>query len=364
MEVETPSIIEELELAIKSGSEQRRVDTLRQVTDLFLQDSSRLSEDQIRVFDDVLCVLVQRVETQAKAELSRRLAPIDQAPVDVIQRLARDDEIVVAGTVLANSSRLTTSDLVEIASTKGQGHLLAISGRPNLASSVTDVIVDRGDAPVLRRLATNTTAQFSETGYSRIVAKADGDDSLAEAIGLRLDLPVHFLRELLRRATEAVRNRLMALAPPELQEEIQRVLTAIAGTVGKEAAFNPDYERAERLVDTLKMRGQLNDATVIDFATRKEMVETAAALAALASGSTDTILRILQGQRTDLVLIPCKAAEVGWKAAETVLRKRPVPITEPILDIARRDYAKLSVSSAQRTLRFLQVRDKAAAIKV
>ena len=73
------SIIAELEDAVKSGSSERRVDTLRQVTNLFLHDGDRLSEDQIKVFDDVLCVLISRVESRARAELSQRLAPIDYA---------------------------------------------------------------------------------------------------------------------------------------------------------------------------------------------------------------------------------------------------------------------------------------------
>ena len=124
------SIIAELEDAVKSGSSQKRVDTLRQVTNLFLHDGERLSEEQVKVFDDVLCVLIGRVESRARAELRQRLAPVDYAPFEVIQHLARDNEISVAGSVLANSSRLRTSDLVEIASTKGQDHLLAISAGP------------------------------------------------------------------------------------------------------------------------------------------------------------------------------------------------------------------------------------------
>ena len=125
------SIIAELEDAVRGGSPARRVDTLRQVTDLFLNDGDRLSDDQVQVFDDVLCLLIARVETRAKAELSKRLAPLDYAPFEVIQHLAWDDEIEVAGSVLANSSRLGTEVLVEIASSKGQDHLLAISGRAN-----------------------------------------------------------------------------------------------------------------------------------------------------------------------------------------------------------------------------------------
>ena len=85
------SIIAELEDAVRGGSSAKRVETLRQVTDLFLHDGDRLSDDQVKVFDDVLCLLIARVETRAKAELSKRLAPLDYAPFEVIQHLAWDD---------------------------------------------------------------------------------------------------------------------------------------------------------------------------------------------------------------------------------------------------------------------------------
>ena len=40
---------------------------------------------------------------------------------------------------------------------------------------------------------------------------------------------IKFLRDLLRRASDAVRARLLAIASPELREEIKRVLKSILG---------------------------------------------------------------------------------------------------------------------------------------
>ena len=97
---ETVSFIAELEEAVTSGSSAKRVSTLRQVTDLFLQDGDRLSENQVKVFDDVLCHLVASVEIRVRAELGTRLASVESAPTGVIERLAWDDQIAVAGTVL------------------------------------------------------------------------------------------------------------------------------------------------------------------------------------------------------------------------------------------------------------------------
>src|SRR5271169_2196298 len=116
------ALIVELEEAVQSHSAEKRVDTLRRITDLFLGEADRLTDQQIDVFDDVLGKLIQRIETKALAELSSRLAPIDSAPIEVIRRLARNDEISVAGPVLSESSRLTADDLIEIAKMKSQSH--------------------------------------------------------------------------------------------------------------------------------------------------------------------------------------------------------------------------------------------------
>ena len=123
------SLIAELEDAIQSGSKDKRVETLRRVTDLFVADADRLSDQQIDVFDNVLGHLIKRIEGKALAELSRRLGPINNAPIDVVRRLARDDNIVVAEQILTTSARLSDTDLIEIASTKTQTHLMAISAR-------------------------------------------------------------------------------------------------------------------------------------------------------------------------------------------------------------------------------------------
>jgi uncharacterized protein (DUF2336 family) len=351
------SIIAELEDAVRNGSSEKRVGTLRQVTDLFLHDGERLSEEQVKVFDDVLCLLISRVESRARAELGARLAPVDFAPFEVIQHLARDNDIAVAGNVLASSSRLRTSDLVEIASTKGQDHLLAISGRTNLPEAVTDVIVDRGERNVIRKLANNSGARFSETGYSKIVARSDEDAELIEILGLRVDLPLKFLRDLLRRATEAVRNRLMAIAPPELQEEIRRILKAIAGTVREGAR---DFSVAEALVKLMQENNELNGAAIVKFLGNKKFDEVAAALALLGRAPTEMMARVLEGPRADLVLIPCKAAHLDWQVVEAILCKRPVqhPIDELTLKLASRDFNKLTLETAQRTLRFWQVHNR------
>jgi uncharacterized protein (DUF2336 family) len=360
MQLTEHSIISELDDAVSSGSSEKRLNALRQVTNLFLRDAERLSDEQFRVFDDVFCLLVSKVEIQARTELSRRLAPINRAPSDIIQRLALDDAIAVAGDVLTMSRQLATDTLVEVANTKGQDHLLAISARANLPEAVTDVIVTRGEQRVIHRLANNATASFSDSGYAGLVVHAESDDELSQVLGLRPDLPLGVLTELLRRATDEVRERLTAKAPPERREEVKRVLKSIAGAAAEPAPANRDFSRAEEVVKRMKGAGELSEPALLTFTQTNRFDEIAAALGLLCTMPTTMMAQVIEGTRHDLVLIPCKAAGLSWMTVEPILLQRPVKlgINQPTLNAARQDYNKLSAETAQRTLRFWQLHNK------
>src|ERR1700758_2759630 len=121
------SLAEELEAVVASGSAARRGDILSRVTDLFIYDAARYSPDQVRLFGDVMARLARGMGTEARARLAERLAPVATAPLNVIQALALDEDAAVAGAVLARSERLSERDLLLIAGSKPQPHLLALA---------------------------------------------------------------------------------------------------------------------------------------------------------------------------------------------------------------------------------------------
>ena len=350
------TLIGELETAVRSGSAEARVNKLRQVTSLFLTDAASLTEEQVEVFDQVLSRLITRIETRALAELGQCLAPVDNAPVETIKKLAWNEAITVAGPVLTTSKRLTTTDLTEIAQVRGQAHLVAISKRETLETPVTDVLLERGNGEVIRTLATNNGARFSDTGYATLVEKTEGDDILAEAVGSRRDIPLRLLKDLLARATEAVRQKLLALVPPERREQIAEILSAISVAVTGAAEPN-EYATAEIAIRALQRAGDLNDKAIRDFACAGQFQRVVVGIAVMASARIDVIAEILTGVRNDAVLVPCKAAGLSWPTVEAVLRTRQQqkPVSEQVMELAKKDYGKLSAETAQKTLRFLQI---------
>jgi uncharacterized protein (DUF2336 family) len=361
------SIVVELETAINAGSAERCLEAIKRVTGLFLSSAGTFNSEQIELFDNVLERLIKTIEIRALenvsarialAEVSSQLAPVGQAPRATIRRLARNDEITIAGPVLPESARLSNEDLVEIAETKAEPHLLAVSSRWWLKEIVTDALVARRYPSVSRRLVNNPGARVSAAGFAIILAQAESDPDLAVETGIRVDLPSDLRQKLLRNATEAVRSRLLSRAPPHLFEEIRAAIAAVSADVNRDMSKVHDFTAAKRVVTRLRDRGELNEAALFEFAKQRKYEETVAALAELSRSTIEVVRPLMQSLRDDGVLIPCKAAGLGWETVNAVLDSRfATGRTGPHeLAKAQGQYAKLATENARRQLRFWQVR--------
>jgi uncharacterized protein (DUF2336 family) len=351
------SLIPELERVVQHGSREKRVETLQRITTLFLDGASAFRDEHVDVFDDVFGLLIDEIENKARAELSSHLAPVKNAPIKVLRTLARDDDIAVAGPVLELASRLGEADLVDVAATKSQAHLQAISGRRALGEAVTDILVRRGDREVARRVAGNRGARISAKGFGNLVKRAAVDGVLAEKVGLRPDIPAPMFRELLSRATAVVHQRLLASAAPEVKAAIQDVLAKVAKEVG--ARVGPrDYSAAQRIVLNLHRAGQINEAALITFCADGKYEEAVVALAALAKVPINVVDRLMGGERPDPVLILCKAAGLAWPTVKAIFLVRPngKGTSTRGLEETFANYGRLSATTAQRVARFWQVR--------
>jgi uncharacterized protein (DUF2336 family) len=361
------SIVDEIEAAINVGSAEKRLETFRRVTDLFVSSAGSFNSEQIELFDDVLERLTKTIELRAIADVSARialaemsvqLAAIAQAPPSVVRRLARHDEIAVAGPVLAESARLSTEDLVEIAETKGEQHLLAVSARWWLKEVVTDALLVRRYPTVSRRIINNPGARVSAAGFAIIVAQAESDPELAVETGIRVDLPPKLRDQLLRSATEAVRSRLLSRAPSHIFEEVRSAIAAASAGVDREMSKVRDFTTAQRLVTLLKDNGELNETTLLGFAKQRKYEETVAALAELSDSTIDVIRPLMQSLRADGVLIPCRAAGLSWETVHAVLESRFATGSMGPHELAKAkdQFGKVTTENACRLLRFWQVR--------
>jgi uncharacterized protein (DUF2336 family) len=349
------SLLPELEEVVQHGSAERRAETLRRITGLFLDSAPSFNAEHIALFDDVIGCLIEEIEIKALAELARSLAPVPNAPAGVVSRLAKNDDIEVAGPVL-KTARLNEPDLKHIAETKSQAHLLALASRTGIGEALAEILIDRGDREVVRSVATNRNARLSENAFTTLVKRAEDDGILAEKVGLRTDIPPRLFRQLLMQASEVVQKRLLAQAKPETQAEIRRVLAKVTDEVAAKAAPR-NYTAALAAVRALHKDRKLGEADIAEFAKAGKYEETIAALATLCAVPVEVVDRLMSGERADPVLILARAAGFGWPTVREVISARPgAKPSGDMLDAAYENFERLTAATAQRVVRFWQVR--------
>jgi uncharacterized protein (DUF2336 family) len=351
----TASLLPELEEVVAHGSAEKRAETLRRITSLFLDSAPRFNQSHVTLFDDVIGCLIEEIENKALAELAQRLAPVPNAPGGVVVALAKNDDIAVAGPVL-RQARIGELDLKTIAETKSQAHLLALSTRSGIPETISDVLVQRGDGDVARSIATNRRAQLSDKAFDTLVERAERDNMLAEKVGLRTDIPPRLFRQLLMQASETVHKRLLAQAEPEIQAEIRRVLAKVTGEVAAKAAPR-NYTAALAAVQARHQERTLTEADVADYAQAGSYEETIAALAAVSAVPVEVVDRLMNGERADPILILARAAGFSWPTVKAMIGARPGPKpASSTLEAARENFDRLTVATALRVVRFWQVR--------
>ena len=355
------NLLDELQTTLAHGTVARRVETLRRVTDLFINGAVDYSNDQIALFDDVFQCLMTHIEASARALLADRLAPIDAAPPLTIRALAFDDLIEVAAPVLSQS-RLDDDTLIETARNKSQAHLMAISMRRVLSGAVTDVLVLRGNDEVIQNTINNPGAEFSERGFTRLVDRAEGDDNLASCIGLRPTMPRHLYLKLIAKASVTVRERLEAAHPQRAGEVPTAVREATRLARSAPSAITRDTAIAHALVKSLYEDGRLDEHQVTAFAEAGKFDEANAAIAALANVSVSIAENMMVETRAEGVMILAKVSGMSWSTVKAIIEMRDdLSGLEPSdMESCKATYERLRPSTAQQVLRFHRMQQTAA----
>jgi len=311
--------------------------------------ASRLSDDQVKVL--TTCSVFYR--PRRKPGESRTHQPAGTARLRTIRSHsapARDSDIAVAGRC-CQLSRLRKRPRGDCQH-KGQDHLPRFRAEPTSGSRY-DVIVDRGERKVIRKLANNGARAFPMPAIPH-VAHAEADAELVEFSGFGSI----FLPNSCSICCDARRGRSRPAEAShcELQEEIKRV--EVHRRRRREAISRPEFhprrtareaderlERAER-----RGRDQVAETKKFDEIAARSPSSTRADRydGATAGGTPDR-------PRPD----SCKSAGWSW-CVEAVLQHRPSrqKIDEVTMKVAWRDYGKAVEETAQRTLRFWQVHNK------
>jgi hypothetical protein len=222
--------------------------------------------------------------------------------------------------------------------------------------------VTRGNQEVVKSVATNNGARFSDFGFLHMVKRAEGDSILAEQLGLRKDIPRHVFQQLIAKATDDVRKRLEQ-ERPNLVQQIQSSVNDVAGEL--QSKFGPvsrTYFVAKRVVATQHRLGNLNENSISIYARTHKIEEVTIGLSLLCSLPADVIERALLDKNREMLLIMAKALEFSWTTTMSLLflGAKDHRITAQDLNDLEKEFGRLNVATSKSVLKFYQSRKNAA----
>lgn len=356
MSAHIQAIVSDVEAAVVGGDAERRRAMLRNVAGLFAGQAARLSEDQVDAFDAIIARLARDIESEARTELSERLADVANAPRAVVRDLALDASVDVARPVLERSHRLSDEDLVQVAEQRGQGHLMALTRRVTLSERVTDVLVTRGDRDVVRSVAGNDGAAFSQRGHTTLVERAAQDPVLHSTLAKRADIPPAYRKRLVDLAQQRARQTLDAEFGGGADDAVGRAAKQLRAPVRDDALLV-----AEVAVSQMARKVDLDEVLVCQWLSGVKETEALVALARLAGVPSRTALQAYEAESTEPLLILVRAAKCGWRTLKLFLTtKAGKPPSPQEMRGVMEAFQALNVATAQRVLRFTATQEASA----
>ena len=334
------------------------------MADLFAAGSSRYSEQQIGLFDEVFKTLVAVIELKTRIKLARHLATNPDAPATLVRAFAFDEAIAVAAPVLSQSMALSEADLAVSAGTQSQGHLYAIAQRQTISEAITEILIHRGEPRVVHAVAGNAGARISDGSFCELVARSADDVELAVRVGSRRDIPRHHFLKLLETASVAVCSKIVA-ANPQFAEAVQDAVTEVVDDINLEVrARSPGHAKAKRKVKRFKYWRELRETNVHAFARAQDFEHTVMALSVLAGCPIEVAERAVLHENPGVVQILARAAGCSWITVKALLLMKAAGrrMSDEDLDHARENFEGLETRTAKRVLDFYNARRNAATI--
>jgi hypothetical protein len=131
----------------------------------------------------------------------------------------------------------------------------------------------------------------------------------------------------------------------------------VSEQIGTRAAPR-SYAEAIAVVRARHEEQALSEEDVAEYAKAGKYEETIAALATVCGVPVEVVDRLMGGERYDPVLILARSAGFGWETTRAIITTVPGArgTSTQAIEAARDNFDRLSTTTAQRVVRFWQVR--------
>jgi len=325
---------------------------------MLARDSSMQTIANCSAFDEIAVAVIADLKSEARSEISRMVAET-MLPLGRTARQLAMDEIAVARPVLEHSAALTDNDLIEVASTRSQEHLLAVTQRSSIGELVSDALVTHGEDSVVASLLGNRGAQIARNTYEQVAERAESSAILQAPFVRRQGVPLDLLNDLFVAVAPALRQEILKqyenVSPAELEAALERSRTRVSKAYG---GLPQDLEAARMELRKLERAGQIQPPLLVRLMREGSASRTLflLALAHLTEADYQLVRRLVDTRDIDAMALLCRAA--GFDRALFVTLSLLVVSEEggrANLEEFGKLYERVPVIAAQRAVRFWKV---------
>lgn len=275
------------------------------------------------LLSSIFMTLVVEAERDIRRRLAEKLAPVEWAPLALINVLALD-EIEIARPVIAQSPVLQDADLVRLLLEATLEHQVEIARRPRLGEPVIAAILASEHPAVMTALAANADVNLTPENLSRLVHAARRVSTLRAPLARRRDLTPDLARELYVWVGQSLRQQLAKdyrLDLDALDDALAEAVREAHGGTGEGAIGVDTIDGAPegRLVSKLAAAGQLKPGYLMRALREGKLPRFISALAMLGDFDLDHVHRAVNADRPELLAMACAAVGIDRSAFPTVL---------------------------------------------
>lgn len=350
-------MLNDLLILAQDSTPEKRHQLVEHVTTLFVRGADSYQTEEIALFNTILESMLPTMEQDQKKAISAQLATVDSTSNKVAYELARE-EIDIARPMLTSSNALNTEDILRLAKTMGQGHLLAISKRKHLEANVTDVLLERGENPVKQSVAANAGATFSEWGSRLLIKLAERDETIRDAMMERADISESDYERLISQMPESQQVRIR-----QLREQNESLIDDLFHKASKVVASSRLERKATRInaKATLKeiRAGQRSlGKAITQLALSNNLFDICFLLAEMAGLEQKYVTNVMVRYDSTGIAVLCRAMGVENIDYHALCKARAThnKLPQSTAENWANDYQSLSDRDARRLLSYMKIR--------
>ncbi|MCB2098456.1 MAG: DUF2336 domain-containing protein [Parvularculaceae bacterium] len=327
----------------------------RKLADIVVLPAARLSANERSLVADIMLQILDKVEEDLRFEISQRVARVAESPNALVRALLLD-EPRVAAPVIRRVEPIPEALLIECARSGVTAHRELIARRIDLTASLADVLLEFGEADVIKLLLRREEFQFSPTAIDLLVSRSASDQEVQTLLLRRRELePAHGFMMFWWVDAES-RKRILArfaldrtIVQDALQELYSRVFGGEnAGPVVKDILVMLDRRHRPRGVNGEPVSMDVVIKT-LGAARKYPAQEIIHAVGMIAGVSRELVSRILRDPGAEPFAVMCKSlgmprseffALISRKDADNPIELKHAEQLFGIFDSMARDYAR------------------------